>query len=214
MLFPQARLIIFCRAPVAGQSKTRLIPALGEQGAAELHRRMSQHVIHMALQSNLAEVELQCYPDSRHPFFMQLLEQQCIELNKQQGNDLGERMAHALQNALAHHPFAMIIGTDAPAIDADYLCEACEQLAAGTEVVLGPAEDGGYVMIGLSRFEPALFSGIDWGSEKVYAQTLKRVAQSGMSLHEMDYRWDVDNPSDLVKIQQTAGFSCLLDKLD
>ena len=108
MQYPDSKLIIFCKAPIPGQTKTRLIPALGKDGAAELHRRMSQHVIDMALKANLAEVELQCYPDSNHEFFMQLLAEQCIELNKQQGDDLGARMSQAFEQVLSNHRNAII----------------------------------------------------------------------------------------------------------
>ena len=213
MLFPEGKLIIFTKAPVAGESKTRLIPALGKQGAAKLQRRMSHHVIGMAMQAELAEVELQCFPDSSHEFFLELLDKQCIELNRQQGKNLGERMANAIRNALSQHRYAIVIGTDAPVIDADYLKAAFQQLAQGTGVVLGPAEDGGYVLIGLSTFEPRLFENIDWGTEQVLQQTLDRIKQTGLSLYQMPVQWDVDNPEDLLKIQKTQKLTYLLQDM-
>ena len=212
MLYPDTKIIIFAKAPEAGKTKTRLIPALGAEGAAELHKRMSQHIIDKMLASNLAPVELQCYPNSQHEFFLRLLDKHCIELHRQQGDDLGERMSNAMMKALTNYKHAIIIGTDAPALSETYLKSAIEQLKSGVDVVIGPAEDGGYVLIGLSRHNPDIFENIDWGTEQVLDQTLDRINKSKLGLHTLDVLWDVDTPNDLWKLRNHNQLSFLLNK--
>lgn len=214
MLYPDGKLILFAKAPEAGNVKTRLIPSLGKQGAAELQRRMAHHIIDQVFKAPFAHIELQCYPDSRHPFFVDLLNDYCIELKPQQGSDLGQKMAHAFQQALTHHKYAVIIGTDAPGISNQYLEQAFIKLQSGIDVVLGPAEDGGYVLIGLSRFEADIFNGIEWSTASVLEQTRQRIMQANISCHELATLWDVDVAQDLNRLQSVDSLSYLLSNLE
>ena len=204
------KLIIFAKAPVPGKTKTRLVPALGEIGAAELHQRMIQHTSKMAFDAGFANIEIRCHPDSTHPVFLEILDRHCVELNRQSGDDLGERMANALEAALCEHPYAIVIGTDAPVVDSGYISNAIEQLQSGHEIVLGPAEDGGYVLIGLSRFNRKIFSKIDWGTNRVLEQTLEKIKAEGMTVFQLPVLWDVDTPKDLDKIKNSPALSYLL----
>jgi len=214
MLYPDAKLILFSRAPEAGKVKTRLIPALGKQGAAELQQRMSRHIIDQVFQAQFSHIEIQCQPDSKHPFFLHLLTDYCVELNPQKGEDLGKKMAHAMQQALLQYKYVIIIGTDAPVLNNSYMEQAFQKLQSGIDIVLGPAEDGGYVLIGLSRFEADIFNGIDWSTERVLQQTRERIQQANMSYHELSTLWDVDRPADLARIQNNDSLSYLLHNLE
>jgi uncharacterized protein len=214
MLYPDAKIMIFAKAPEAGQSKTRLIPAMGEEGAAELHKRMAQYIINNMLTAGIADIELHCYPDCQHAFFLHQPALHNIALHKQQGRHLGERMANAMMKALTQSRYAIIIGTDAPCLTPGYLLTAFEKLKSGTDVVIGPAEDGGYVLIGLSQYNPLLFENIDWGSEHVLQQTLGRIKKSNMSLHILDMKWDVDTVNDLSKLRNNNQLSFLLNNLE
>ena len=214
MLFPDAKLILFTKAPVPGQAKTRLIPALGDEGAAELQRRMTRHTVDMVFSAAFTNVELQAFPNTQDASFLALLDDYCIELNAQQGNDLGDRMAHAFEQALAVYDYAIIIGTDAPALDADIVKQAIEQLASGVDVVMCPAEDGGYALVGLSKPNQQIFTDIDWGTDRVYQQTLQRIQQAQLSLAELPLLWDVDRPEDLARLREHSQLCKLLNDLD
>jgi hypothetical protein len=211
MKHPDAKLIIFARAPVPGQVKTRLVPALGETGAAAFYARMARYVIARMLDSQLCDMSIDCMPDSNHVFFLGLLEQRCVELNRQTGSDLGARMAHALENALQHHDYAVLIGSDAPGLDPAYVENAIEALKSGVKLVMGPAQDGGYVLIGMNVFHGELFKAIDWGTSQVLQQTLDKARQLNLSVHQLPALWDVDTPADLEKVRGDARLAFLLE---
>ena len=195
--YPDAIVQIFARAPVPGVVKTRLIPALGADGAAALQTKLLQRTLAMATQSELAPVQLWCAPDCDHAAFPD-----CPGVSRyvQQGADLGERMHHALIAGLETARRVILIGTDCPGLDGGYLCQAIERLAAH-DVVLGPAEDGGYVLIGWRR-PVDLFTGVDWGSERVLDQTRARLRAAGASWHELPVLWDVDRPADVSRLER------------
>lgn len=197
MKFPDARILVFAKAPVTGGVKTRLIPALGAEAAADLHARLTLRTLEMAVAAGVAPVEVWCSPDRDHPFFRDL----ALPMEVQRGEDLGERMANAMASALARSRFAILIGTDIPALTADYLSEAANRLALGCDAVVGPAEDGGYVLVGLRRSEPRIFHGIPWGSERVLEATRARFAELGQQWHELPWLWDVDRVEDLERAQ-------------
>lgn len=205
MRYPNGRLIVFAKAPVPGAVKTRLIPALGADGAAALAGRLIARTLDMSRRCAAAPLELHVDPDSSHPFFRSLAE--APPLFAQQGADLGERMHHALTDALRTADFAVLIGTDCPGMDCNYLQQACAALAGGRDAVLGPAEDGGYVLIGVRRPEPALFAGVEWGSDQVLAQTRTRIAALGWKLFELPTLWDLDRPEDLARPDAPALLS-------
>ena len=133
-----------------------------------------------------------------HPLF-QSLANQGIPVELQQGSDLGERMHNALEAALLHGEFALLIGTDCPALTVDYLDRACRALLDGADVVLGPAEDGGYVLIGLRHCHRELFTDIPWSTDRVLDITRERLATQGCRAVELDTLWDLDRPEDLLR---------------
>ncbi len=197
MPLTNSKLIIFSKAPDPGQVKTRLIPALGETGAAQLHQEMLEQKLRLMTETAIATVELHCAPDRQHPYFRQIASSFNLELYTQTGEDLGERMANALQAALGTHSQAVIIGTDSPPLDLAYVTQAFQALQDGADVVIGPAADGGYVLLGLNHYSSGLFTNIDWGTNRVCNQTRARLHQLGFTHVELDTLWDVDRPEDL-----------------
>lgn len=191
------------KAPVAGYAKTRLIPALGADGAAQLAQRLLRHAIARAVAAEIGPVELCCAPDARHAVFVELAGDARVTLTEQGDGDLGARMARALQRALATHDRVLVIGTDAPALDAAVLRTARERLA-DHDAVLVPAFDGGYALIGLRRFEPTLFEAMPWSTSQVLAITRERLQAAGIHHAELAPLHDIDEPADLVHLHGTA----------
>lgn len=192
------RVLVFARPPRPGRVKTRLIPALGAAGAANLYRQLLQNTLAEAVKLPEVPAELWCAADDGDPAgeCEELAARYGMRLRRQHGPDLGARMQHALADALGTARRSVLIGSDCPEIGSDYLARAFAALERH-EAVLGPAVDGGYVLIGLRQVDPRLFSGIPWGTERVLDLTRSR-------LRELDWRWaelptlrDLDRPRDL-----------------
>lgn len=202
--------LIFAKAPVPGQVKTRLVPVLGAEGAARLAARLIEGGVETAVVAGVGPVELWCAPDAAHPTFGALAARHGVRLAVQEGGDLGERMARAIADALARHPRALLIGTDCPSCEAADLRQAANWLAQGQDAVLGPVEDGGYWLIGLTRPQPALFEGIAWSTGGVMAATRERLRALGLRWSELPVRWDLDRPEDLPRLQADPRWAPLL----
>ena len=192
--------MVFAKAP--GEAKTRLIPALGAAGAAALHRQLVMHCLRAATDAQLGPVELWCAPDTSDPFFRECERQLGVSLWEQGEGDLGERMQRAFESALMRAARAILVGSDIPALSARYLRDADRALVRGNKVVIGPAEDGGYVLIGLSRCDPELFRDIPWGGPDVMAETRRRIAAIAWRSSELPVLWDVDQPEDLERLPE------------
>lgn len=188
---------ILARAPIPGEAKTRLIPALGAVGAAELQGWLLRRTVATALVADLGPVSLWCAGDARHPAFAPCRAFDSVALRRQPEGDLGAKILAALRESPTDA--TLLIGTDCPALTAAHLREAAVAMANHDAVVL-PAEDGGYVLIGAKRAEPALFAGVDWGTERVMAQTRERLLAAGLSWCEPATLWDVDRPEDLSRL--------------
>jgi rSAM/selenodomain-associated transferase 1 len=199
------RIAVFAKAPVAGEVKTRLAALLGAAGAASLHAGLARRALATAVRSGLGPVELWCAPDAADPFFAQCAREFGVTLRRQEGADLGERMA----NAFADSTPLLVIGSDCPALDAAHLLAAAQALSSH-DVVIQPAEDGGYVLIGLSKPAPALFRGIEWSAPTVMARTRERIAASGLRCRELAALWDVDRPEDYARLQQAGWLAEVL----
>lgn len=200
MRFPNARQLIFTRAPQPGRVKTRLIPRLGETAAADLHQRMLQRTVAQAVAGAICPVQLWCSPTTEHALFAGLAEDTGITLYQQASGSLGERMLHAADIALTSARYVILTGTDCPGLDSVYLGTALRKLADGCDAVLGPAEDGGYVLLGLKKSEPLLFKDIPWGTERVLSITRERLQLLGWRYAELDTLWDVDRPADVARL--------------
>jgi hypothetical protein len=184
-------LLVFARAPVAGRVKRRLAAGLGAWRAARLHLRMTRRALRTAAAAGCGPVEL--HLTARHALFR--------NCRVQRGRDLGERMQRALADALRRHRGAILIGSDCPELRASDLRRAARLLAGGCDVVLAPAYDGGYVLIGARRLTPRLFEGIEWGTAGVYAATAQRLAASGYRWRALRKLADVDTPEDARRLR-------------
>ncbi len=190
------------KAPVAGLAKTRLIPALCAEGAAALAARMLMHAVGEARAASVGPVMLCGAPDVSHPAFARLAEDGGLALYPQGDGDLGARMHRAFERALATNERAVLIGTDAPDLDAAALRAAAEALATH-DAVFAPAHDGGYALIGLRRAAPRwsrLFEAMPWSTAQVMAVTRERLREGGLRWHELPPLHDIDEPADLVHL--------------
>jgi rSAM/selenodomain-associated transferase 1 len=192
-----AAVIVFARAPSPGRAKTRLIPRLGAWGAARLQARLTERALQTAIASRCGPVELHCTPRTGHAFFQR---QRGVALERQKGRDLGERMQRALADALRKHRYAILIGVDAPALRAADLRRALRLLRSGSEVVLAPAEDGGYALIGCRVAPRPVFEQIAWGGNDVYIRTVQRLSQLCLRWRALRTVWDVDRPEDVERL--------------
>jgi uncharacterized protein len=191
------RIAVFAKAPVPGAVKTRLAALLGAEGAAILHASLVRRALAIATRSLIGPVELWCAPDEGHAFFAACAREYGVALRRQVGVDLGARMHHAALDA--GFP-VVIVGSDCPALPAQSFRDAAQALRAHDAVVT-PAEDGGYVLLGLSRSIPGIFDAIAWGAASVMAETRARLAQSGARWKELATSWDVDRPEDYERAQ-------------
>jgi hypothetical protein len=200
--------IVFAKAPQPGTVKTRLIPLLGAEGAAALHVKLVRRTLDTLRAASLKDAQLHCTPGTDDPFFWFCSGHYGVTLHDQAAGDLGERMRVALENALADHALALLVGTDCPALTARHLRQADRALRDGADAVFAPCEDGGYALIGLRRVDAMLFDGIAWGSVSVMTETRARLKQLGWAGSELELLWDVDRPEDYERLMDSG----LLDK--
>jgi len=190
-----ALVMVFARAPVAGRVKTRLAPRLGAAGAARLHMQLVENAVHAAREARCGPVEL--HVTASHGLLRSLQ----VKVKRQRGRDLGERMCYALRNALRGHRGAIVIGADVPALTPADLRRAARLLEGSADVVLAPAEDGGYALIGARRISLRIFTDVHWGSADVLSQTLRNLAAAGLRYRLLRTVWDVDRPEDLARLK-------------
>jgi len=194
-------LIIFAKAPVPGLAKTRLISALGADGAATLATRMLERMVQTAADANAETLEICATPDAGHPAFQRLAQQHSLGLEIQGCGDLGQRMQRAMRRALRFHKKVLLVGTDAPAMSAAMLEKASEILDR-CDAVFIPAMDGGYVLIGLRDPDAPLFSGMRWSTATVMEDTRARMRLAGLRWSELPPIADIDNPEDLIHLPE------------
>jgi hypothetical protein len=233
---PDCALVVFARAPVAGQVKTRLFRAdpavaqaalgrvLSAEDAAHLHAAFVEDVLRKGEQSGLAPRWLYAADAGENETLSRLATAHGYATRIQRGRDLGARMASAFEEVLAADagglalgpasprvPAAILVGTDSPSLPIAYLREAAAALAAGCDVVLGPACDGGYYLIGLRQPLPALFpADLPWGTAEVLPRTLdllRRQAREGRQSHLLPFFYDCDTPGDLRLLRDHLALS-------
>jgi hypothetical protein len=196
-------LIVFARAPEPGRVKTRLVPLLGEKGAARLHARLVERTLRTALASGFGNVDLYCSPGISDIFFTRKQQRFGVRLRSQGRGNVGDRMYRAFRRVLRRHPCAVLIGSDCPALRPADLRAAARALREGADAVLAPTEDGGYPLIGLRRVSRRLFDGIAWGGPQVLAQTRRRLEALGWRWKELRTLWDVDRPEDVARLRRS-----------
>ena len=192
----RTRIVIFAKAPVPGSVKTRLIPALGEIGAARLAHKMLLATIQEAEAARLAIPELCASPHPFDPEWASFLPNAEIRYTDQGEGDLGDRLTRAAKRVTLTGENILLIGTDCPALDHHRLRAAAEMLASH-DAVIHPTLDGGYALLGLRRFDGSLFAGISWSGPTVAADTIARIEALGWTLHVGETLRDIDEPQDL-----------------
>ncbi len=202
------RLLLFARFPVPGQAKTRLIPVLGPAGAARMHRRMAEHAVRVAraaCEHGDTRITV-CFTGARRRAFRAWLGLD-LRYASQPAGDLGRRLRGAFRDAFRSRAGgALAIGADVPDVSADLLRRALAGMRT-FDVVLGPAADGGYYLIGMTRERPELFRGIDWGTGRVCEQTRAAIARLGLTVLELPTLDDVDRPEDLPRLHGDSRFA-------
>ncbi len=201
-----AAVAVVAKAPVAGLAKTRLIPALGAAQAARAQRRFTLDTVRVAqafTSHSGNAVVVWCAPQARHRFFQALQARLGVRCTDQPQGELGHRMAQAFQHHFTgpHQALPLLlVGTDCPVLAPGHLQGAATALTTH-DVVLIPAEDGGYVLIGMRRFIPEAFDNVDWSTPQVMAQTRQQLRQTGTSWKELPTLWDVDEPADWERLR-------------
>ena len=216
------RLIVFTRFPEPGKTKTRLIPALGPNGAARLQRQMTEHIIAAAAKlSNRPGLTIEVYHEGGNTDLMQEWLGSQFAYRSQGTGNIGRRMLRAFENAFQDEmATAVIVGSDIPKISANIIQQAFEGLQKN-DLVLGPAHDGGYYLIGIKNTIPAetyncLFDDINWGTGRVLSQTVQTAWESGLRFILLEPLDDVDSPVDLhiwQEVKKTAAKSSSAQKI-
>ena len=190
------RTIIFAKAPQAGFAKTRLIPALGAQGAADLARQMLFSTLRAALQAEVGTVELCVTPDIPDAAWQGIALPEGIVISTQGAGDLGVRMARASQRTLLNGSPVLLIGTDCIEMSASLLREAAHALNTH-DAIIHCTLDGGYALLGFKQYSASLFDDMPWSTDAVASTTLSRIGQLGWNVKVGCVLHDVDEPRDL-----------------
>jgi rSAM/selenodomain-associated transferase 1 len=197
----RSALVVFAKAPVPGQVKTRLCPPLTPDEAATLH---GSFVLDTLERSRTAATKLKlpfdrylaCAPSSTLAFFKIMEERQAVTLIDQTGDGLGESMRRTFDLLLARYEQVLIVGTDVPSLPLDHYKQALALLDSN-DLVLGPALDGGYYLIGLKRTAPELFSDIPWSTDQVLRLTQEKARKLGLNIALLPVWRDVDTIEDV-----------------
>lgn len=200
----QVQVAVLAKAPIPGLAKTRLIPALGVHGAARLQRQLTRNAVQTAVAADLGPVTLWCAPHAQHRFFRALRKTTGVSCLVQPGGDLGVRMHAAFRLHCMQGPL-LLTGTDCPLLTPAHLRKAAQALLDGDDAVFDPAEDGGYVLVGLRQPQAVLFRDIAWSTDAVMARTRERARAAGLRIRALETLWDLDVPADLAHWQALTG---------
>ncbi len=192
-------LCVMAKSPRAGDVKTRLAPAIGAGGAAALARAFLEDTLALAARTRWAKVAVSVAGDPA-PLGLPA----SVEVWEQGAGDLGARMERAILRALGLAPRVLVVGTDSPGLPARLLAEAREALA-GADAVLGPAEDGGFFLLGMRRCEPGLLGGLPWSRPDTLARTEGRLRERGWVVARTAAWFDVDEPAELARLAGMIG---------
>ncbi len=196
----QKQLIIFVKSPVPGKCKTRLTPYLSAEQACEFYKKLINTCFANISLLNKIDIAIYAYPDTQNPYIKNLAQTHSTSLHIQQGHNLGDRMHNAIKASLQTYDKSVLIGTDCPVLNHTYINQAFEALEQH-DMVLGPAKDGGYVLIGATKIDAGLFSGIHWGTDTVLQQSIENNKVAGYTTHLLNTLWDIDVPEDYIQYQ-------------
>jgi rSAM/selenodomain-associated transferase 1 len=203
------RIVIFAKEPRAGFSKTRLIPALGAQGAATLAKQLLARMLQATIASEVGSVELCVTPWSSEEVWRKMGVPESVQLTDQGDGDLGVRMARAAHRVIDAGESVLLVGTDCPQMDAGQLQIAALALQ-GADATLVPAFDGGYVLLGLNQFDASVFSGIAWSTSSVATATQERIQALQWRVETLAPLHDIDEPADLQYLPAALSSNLML----
>jgi len=196
MFYGDSVILLYAKAPISGTVNTRLIPEIGVSSATKLQHDLIHHRLSMLSNATLCDVRLMCAPDQYDESFLACKKKYPITLFDQVGDDLGARMFSGVALALQQYKYCIVIGTDAPALDAKKIKQAIDVLHNEADVVFVPAEDGGYVLLAMRQPYKCLFENISWGSAHVMQQSREKLRENKISFEELEPCWDVDRLED------------------
>lgn len=204
MKSPDKQLIVFLKSPVPGKCKTRLIPFLSAQQASEFYQSLIIKCLNNIKNIKHVDIALYVYPDIHHPFIDNLKNIYNFNVYQQQGNNLGERMCHAIQHSLKSYRKCALMGTDCPQLNANYIDVAFKSLDKN-DISFGPAEDGGYVLIAATKIQSQIFENINWGTIHVLQQSLQNNKHYKYKTHLLNTLADIDTPQDYLHYLSTLN---------
>lgn len=190
--------MVFAKAPVVGEVKTRLGKDLGMRQAATIYRKLLFKCLKKLNDSKICRIELWCYPTTRHPFFLECARVFNLSLRKQQGPDLGLRMLNAFKDSLLRDEFALLIGSDIPSIEISDIECVKQYMQANTDIVMIPTCDGGYGLIAMKYPHPEIFKNMQWSTTSVLDQTLLRICRKKLLYKLLPAKPDIDNKTDYI----------------
>ncbi len=199
------RLMIFAKGPVPGRVKTRLAGRWGGYGACRVYKQLLGRTAQVAFAVPDCSREIRFA--GSHPYLRALARRYRMGLRPQSPGDLGQRMAGALREASGAGELGVIVGGDCATLAPEMIDRAFRELESGADLVLGPALDGGYLLIGARRSPAALMRGVEWGSERVLAQTLRRARRLKLSVALLEPLMDVDRPADVKHLRRAGRLS-------
>jgi len=200
--YPDFRLIMMARAPVSGKVKSRLARTIGNRRAAGVYRNMLRTQISKLLAAKICPLELHVCAPVQHPLFMAMRRGGVVRVEQQRGNNLGSRMHHAIRSGLQRADAVILIGADVPGISVEQIRQVCTLISGQDELIIMPAEDGGYGLLAMRKVDAGLFRGVHWGSQRVCKQTVKRATQLGISYRLFSSCYDIDFQRDLARLRK------------
>lgn len=194
-------LLVFAKAPIPGQVKTRLIPAIGKEYSTRLYIELFHHTMDVALRSSVNEIQIWCSPSVNASCFQDYSREEKVSLHVQQGNSLGDRMSYALNKGLNNFNACVLVGCDCPDLNSQDIEQAYGMLDS-TDVVIGPAQDGGYYLLALAKSSFQIFEDIEWGSSSVLQKTKQNLKRLDWEWQELRMLNDIDTVSDLSELKK------------
>ena len=187
---------VFTKAPIEGYCKTRLIPSLGNKETAQFHMDMVRNTIATAKTIKDVDVQLWCTPSQQHVFFQKLAKENALILHDQDGETLGCIMKNAAQHAADIYTNIIQIGTDCPYIDSNYINSSVAKLNDNNHAVIGPAYDGGYVLLAINHYYPEIYDEINWGTNVVLQQLERNLQKLNIQYSKLVSLNDIDTFDD------------------
>ena len=200
--YSDAVVLVFAKAPIQGEVNTRLIPDIGVEAATNLQSELILSRLKTLQENNLCATHLWCSPNTEYSFFQNCKKHYDIELFEQFGDDLGLRMSFAIKQSLQNFTRVILIGTDAPSLTTDHIETSITELN-NNDMVLAPAEDGGYVLIGMSQHNHNIFQSINWGSDSVLEATRDKISKNKLTSYELEPCWDIDRVEDYQRYEKS-----------